>query len=170
MYVEVLVASPDVVGSTTALVDGVTVSVDFAAPLRPTSGTSVATPYVSGSAATTAILRTAGAFPATVVALHGTVDAPLAAVDLGVTLVPYTVVDRGLVVRHLHSAMSPAAGYTGPLVSVPDLAQAPRQVLMEAKDTNDVVLSRADVTYGDVAGPAATTNGAVPTVNEWSAG
>lgn len=170
MYVEVLVASPDVVGSTTALVDGVTVSVDFSAPMRPTSGTSVATPYVSGSAATTAILRTAGAFPATVVALHGTVDAPLAAVDLGVTLVPYTVVDRGLVVRHLHSAMSPAAGYTGPLVSVPDLVQVPRRVLMEAKDTSSVVLARADVTYGNVAGPAATTNGTIPTVNEWTAG
>jgi hypothetical protein len=139
--------------------------------MRATSGTGVAAPYVTTQTTTTTpILRTAGAFPATVVALHGTVDAQAAAVDLGVTSVPYVVVDRGLAVRHLQSSMTLAAGYTGPLISVPALSRAPRRVLLEAKDPSSVVLARADVTFGNAAGAAATTDGAVPTVNEWSVG
>jgi hypothetical protein len=169
MYVDVLVSSRNVGtpngGATTGAVDGVTVSVDFSAPLRPTSGTGVGSPYVQNQASTTPILRTAGSFPASIVALHGTVDAQLAAVDLGTTLVPFTVIDRGVAVRHLQSSMSRAATYTGPLISVPDLPQGPRRVLLVAKDSSSAVLARADVMFANTAG---TANGNVPTVTEWS--
>ncbi|MDQ1621523.1 MAG: hypothetical protein QOE19_4092 [Actinomycetota bacterium] len=171
MYVDVLVSSRDVGtpngGQTTGAVDGITVSVDFSAPMRPTSGTGVGAPYLptTQNTTTTPILRTAGPASTTVVALHGTVDAQLAAVDLATTLVPYTVIDRGIAVRHLQSSMTRAAGYTGPLISVPDLPQGPRRVLLLAKDTSSAVLARADVVFANTAG---TANGTVPTVTEWS--
>jgi hypothetical protein len=169
MYVDALVSSRDVGtpngGATTGVVDGITVSVDFSAPMRATSGTGIGSPYVRTQTSTTPILRTAGSFPGTIVALHGTVDAQVAAVDLGTTLVPFTVIDRGVAVRHLQSSMSRAATYTGPLISVPDLPQGPRRVLLVARDTSSAVLARADVVFANTAG---TANGNVPTVTEWS--
>ncbi len=55
--------------------------------------------------------------------------------DLAITSVPWTVVDRGIVVRHLLSSMTTAAGFTGPLVSVPSLGQDKRTVLLTARAT-----------------------------------
>lgn len=171
MYVDVLVSSRDVAtpngGATTGAVDGITVSVNFSAPMRPTSGTGTASPYVAGSASTTPILRSAGPSTTTVLALHGTVDAQLAAVDLGVTALPYTVIDRGVVVRHLSSAMTAAAGYSGAMISVPALGQTKRRVVLTATDSGGATLARADVTFANAGG---TVNGTVPTVNEWTVG
>ena len=52
------------------------------------------------------------------VALHGTVYAPTSSIDLSLTSVTETVVDRGVVVRHLVSTMTPAAGAPA-MISVP---------------------------------------------------
>ncbi len=145
-------------------VDGVTVSVTYTLPVAAVSGTAVATPY-TGAAGPTALLAATGS--TAVLALHGTVYAPGSVLDLGLTGVPYTVVDRGVVVRHLRSTMTPAAGYTGPLVAVPPLGQAPRRVLMTAVDAGGTTLARADLTFADSTG---AVNGTQPTVREWSAG
>jgi hypothetical protein len=171
LYIDVFQSSRDVNspngGTTIGAVDGITVSIEFSAPMRPTSGSGVASPYVSGQATTTPILRVSGSHSGTVFALHGTVYAPLAAVDLGLTGMPYTVVDRGLVVRHLHSSMTPANVNSGPpLVSVPDLGQGPRQVVLVARDLGGVALGRAYVTFSDGSGQ----NGPIPRVTEWSVG
>lgn len=162
LYVDVMVSSGNG-GATDTEVDGVTVSVDFSAPMRPTSGSGVSMPYGGGTP--TALLRSAGASPATVLSLHGTVYAPLAAVDLANTSVPYVVVDRGIVVRHLRLAMTNAAAYTGPLISVPALPQDPRTVVMTAVDAGGRTLARALVSFSN---PAGTANGTSPRVLEWS--
>lgn len=143
-------------------IDGVTVVVTYALPVAAVSGTTVAGPYVTGAAGTTALLKSSGA---AVLALHGTVYAPRSVLDLAATNVPYTVVDRGVVVRHLRSAMTPAAGFAGPLISVPALGTAKRAVLLTAVDGAGTRLARADVTFADTAG---TGNGPIPTVREWS--
>jgi hypothetical protein len=155
LSVDVVVSSANVGtpngGTTAAQVDGVTVKVSFSAPLRAT-------------AAGTTLFRTSGSANTTTVALHGTVYAPEAAVDLTLTNVPYVVVDRGLVVRHARLAMSAANGYAGPLISVPDPVQGPRRVLLTARDGSGTQLGRAYVTFSDGSG----RNGTVPQVTEWS--
>jgi hypothetical protein len=88
-------------------------------------------------------------------------------VDLGLTSVPWTVADRGIVARHLVSSMTPAAGFTGPLISVPSLGQAKRTVLLTAIDAGGITLARADVTFASANG---LVNGTFPTVNEWTVG
>jgi hypothetical protein len=148
-----------------AWIDGITVAVAFSVPVPAVSGTAVAQPYVSGSAATTPLLKVSGA--TTVVALHGTVYAPASAVDLGVTSVAWTVADRGVVVRHLASSMTAAAGYAGAMISVPALGQTKRRVVLTATDSGGATLARADVTFANAGG---TVNGTVPTVNEWTVG
>lgn len=148
-----------------AWIDGITVAVDYFVPVPAVSGTAVAQPYVSGAAGTTALLKASGA--TTVIALHGTLYAPASVVDLGLTSVAWKVVDRGVVVRHLLSSMTSAAGYAGPLISVPLLGQAKRSVVLTATDAGGITLARADVTFANAAG---TLNGTIPTLNEWTVG
>ncbi|MDT7788465.1 MAG: hypothetical protein QOF58_6884 [Pseudonocardiales bacterium] len=148
-----------------AWIDGITVAVAFSVPVLAVSGTAVAQPYVTGSATTTAMLKASGA--TTVLALHGTVYAPASVVDLGITSVAWTVADRGVVVRHLASSMTAAAGYAGAMISVPALGQTKRRVVLTATDSGGVTLARADVTFANAGG---TVNGTFPTVNEWTVG
>ena len=63
--------------------------------------------------------------------------------------------------------MTPAAGYSGPLISIPALGQAKRRVLLTATDISGTPLARADVTFADSTG---AVNGTLPTVTEWSVG
>jgi hypothetical protein len=81
--------------------------------------------------------------------------------------VAWTVVDRGVVVRHLLSSMTSAGGYSGPHISVPPLGLAKRQVVLTATDAGGITLARADVTFANAAG---TLNGTIPTLNEWTVG
>jgi hypothetical protein len=148
-----------------AWIDGITVAVAFSVPVPAVSGTAVAQPYVSGAPATTPLLKASGG--STVLALHGTVYAPASVLDLGLTSVAWVVADRGVVVRHLLSSMTAAAGYAGPLISVPLLGQAKRMVVLTATDAAGVTLARADVTFANAAG---TLNGTIPTLNEWTVG
>jgi hypothetical protein len=152
LYVDVVVSGGGGGGANVS-VDGVTVDVSFSAPIRATANG-------------TTMLRTTGSANNTTVALHGSVYAPRAAVDLALTNVPYVVVDRGLVVRHARLAMSPANGYTGPLISVPDPVQSPRRVLLTARDSSGAWMGRAYVTLSDGSG----RNGLIPRVTEWSVG
>jgi hypothetical protein len=159
MYVDVLVTSSSPT-FTTARVDGVTVHVDFSAPIRPTSGTGTAGTYTTASTSNTAVLRTSTS-STTVVALHGTVHVPLAVVDLAMTGVAYTVIDRGIVARHLRLAMTPAN--TGVyLIALPIAAPAPRKVMLVANSPGE--LARAEVTLHD---PAGTGNGSVVDIASW---
>lgn len=162
MSFEVVVTNPNN-SPVEAWVDGLTVSVAYTAPLRPTCVLAAPTGACTAGLTATPVLKASGA--STVLTLHGTVYAPLAWVDLGLTSVPYTVVDRGVVVRHLLSSMTPGAGYSGPLISIPPIGQQPRQVLLVATDGTGLVLARADVTFADATGAA---NGSISRVNEWS--
>ena len=143
--------------------DGVTVTLAYTLPVAATSGTAVATPYTSGSTSTTPLLLASGA--TTTLALHGTVYAPRSVLDLNLTAVPYTVIDRGVVVRHLRSSLTRAVGFTGPLISVPATGSAKRRILLVVTDSAGAEQARADVTFADASG---TGNGSIPTVNEWS--
>lgn len=150
-------------GNVSAAVDGLVVEFSFTAPLNSTSGSTASAPYVRGSLTATPVLRTSGTDPEAVLALHGTVDTPLAAVDLGLTDVAHTVADRGVLVRHLETSMTRAPGFTGPLIEVPGIGARPRQVYLRAV-SNGVELARADVTFRDAAG---TGNGTFADLNEW---
>jgi hypothetical protein len=162
MSFEVVITNPEN-SPVDAWVDGLTVSVDYTAPLRPTCVLAAPTGACTAGLTATPVVKASAA--STVLALHGTVYAPLAWLDLGLTSVPYTVVDRGVVVRHLLSSMTPAAAFNGPLISVPPIGQQPRRVLLVATDGSGQVLARADVTFADGTGVA---NGSIPRVNEWS--
>jgi len=158
MSFEVIITNPNN-SPIEAWIDGVTVTVAFNVPVQAAGGTVTgAAAYTPGSATTTPLLLASGA--TTVLALHGTVYAPDAVVDLGLTGVPHTVVDRGLVVRHLQLSMTPAGAGGPPLLSIPSLGQQPRRVLLTTSTG-----ARADVTFANAAG---TRNGNIPTVLEWS--
>ncbi len=164
MYVEVQVRSGPG-AATAAALDGITVDVNFSAPMLPTSGSGSTAPYVSGGGGSTALLTSSGSAANTVLALHGTVYAPLAAVDLRVTSVRYPVVDRGLVVRHLRVQSTSAAGYSGPMVSVPEPTRTPREVILVAEDGAGNRLARARVRFTDPGSPGGR---ATADVLEWS--
>ena len=61
--------------------------------------------------------------------------------------------------------MTPAGGYTGPLISVPPTVQSPRRVLFTATDASGTVLLSSEVVFADSSGGA---NGAIPSVQTWA--
>ena len=151
--------------ATAADLDGITVEVDFSAPMLPDLRIRLRDAVRRG--APTALLSSAGSAANTVLALHGTVYAPLGAVDLAMTNVPYEVIDRGIVARHLRLAMTSAPGYAGALVSVPALARSPRVVILVAQDAGGGRLARALVRFTDPSGPGPAGRAAAE-VLEWS--
>jgi hypothetical protein len=160
MSVDLFVTSP-IGGPTRAWVDGVVASASFTAKMRPTCPLDPPTGTCAAGVTSTPVLK---ATAAALLALHGTVATALASVDLGLKNVGYPVVDRGLVVRTVSLSMTPAAGYTKPLISIPPLVQDRRQVVMTAVDASGT-LARALVSFSD--GPAGTKNGTTATVLEW---
>ena len=149
------------------VIDGVIVNLSYDLPVRAACQLiSPAGSCVAGSVPTAPLLTASGAYATTPVALHGTVYAPTSSVDLRLTSVNATVVDRGVVVRHLVLSMTPAAGAPA-LISVPDIGRQPRRVIMIATDSAGAQLARADVTFASADG---TRNGDLPTVLEWSIG
>jgi hypothetical protein len=144
----VLVTNP--AGSASAWVDGATLSVTYTANMTKTVAANKVL-AASGSAATTTL------------AVHGTVYVPGSAVDLSLTGVPYLVIDRGLVARDLTLSMTPAAGYSGPLLAVPATSLAPRQVLLVATSAGNE-LARTEVTLHNAAG---TANGSIADLAAW---
>ena len=149
-----------------AWVDGVSVEASYALAVRPSCQLTSSTGGCDGSAIPTEpLLRATGSAAGSTLAIHGTVYAPRAAVDLGLTSVPYTVVDRGVAVRHVDLSMTPAAGYVGPLVSIPIIGLAPRRIRLVAADGAGTVLATADATFANAAG---TQNGRQVEVNEWA--
>jgi hypothetical protein len=152
-----------------ASIDGVSLAVSYTAPLRATA--TYANAYAPSDSSTWALVTTGGIASATNgFVVHGTIDAPLGALDLSMSNVPYDVVDRGVLVRDAYLGMSSAAAYTGPLISVPLLSATPRDVVVEAYDTTvspPLLLLRAEIKL--TGGPSASTvNGLVPTVVFWS--
>jgi hypothetical protein len=148
-------------------VDGVSVNIPFYLTYNATSGTSSAAPYGPGSASTTAVVKVLGAYPTTVFAVHGTVYAPAGVVDFRSTGVPYTMVDRGVVARHLYLATTQAAGTTQPVISIPLLPRNPRRVLFTVSFGGATELL-ADVTFTNSAATGGTANGTYAHVAQWS--
>jgi hypothetical protein len=92
---------------------------------------------------------------------------PEAVVSFTQTAVANDIVDRGIVARDTYLALSaPAAGYTGPHISIPQAATStqPRDVLFTAV-MGGVTLLRSRVIFADATG---TVDGNVPTVMTWS--
>lgn len=148
-----------------AAIDGVTLNLSYDLPARPTCTLTAPTGgCVAGSLPPAPLLASSGAYGTTPLALHGTIYAPTSRVDLGLTAVTATVVDRGVVVRHLVLAMTPTSGAPA-LISIPDIGRQPRRVVLIATDSAGAQLARADVTFANAAG---TRNGSIPTVLEWS--
>ncbi len=154
------------VGTTTSALDVIKVDLTYSVPLRrvcnPPSG---AAACPAALPPTQPLLVTSGAYPATRVQLHGTVYAPDSAITLGGTLIGAPVVDRGIVIRHLVSTMTPGSGYSGALLATPDISQSPRQMVLTARDGSGTQVARARVTFADSSG---SRNGPVPTVTEWT--
>lgn len=149
--------------SLTASLDGIELAVAYTGTLRATDQ-GAATAYSPSDSTTYAVLKASGAYPATTLALHGTVYVPSGAVDLTMTAVPYPAIDRGIVARHLNLGLTPAPGYSGAMIAVPKLPMSPRRMLMMATDGASVPLARADVSFSDGSGG----NGSLPVINEWS--
>lgn len=148
----------------TAWFDNPVLVVTFTEPLAKTSGavaSAGAGGYSPADASTAAIIRTSGSGR---LALHGTIYAPLAAVDISETSVANDVVDRGVWARDVYLGTTLAGGYTGPVVSIPPVVQNARQVSLTAS-VGGVPLVRAEVKFTDSTG---TVNGGVPHVLSWS--
>lgn len=143
-------------------IDAVTLNLSYSSPLRPAC-TLTAGACGAGSLPVSPLLAATGAYASSTVALHGTVYAPTSSIDLGLTSVTAAVVDRGVVVRHLVSSMTPSVGAPA-MISVPAVGRKPRTMIMTANDTAGRVLGRADVTFADSAG---TRNGDIPKVVDW---
>jgi len=149
-------------GAASGAIDGLYLVVTYDLPIRQVC-TLNAGACVAGSVPANPMLLASGAYSTTPLALHGTIYAPTSSVDLRLTSVTATVVDRGMVVRHLLLSMTPAVSAPA-LISIPDLPRQPRQVLLVATDGSGAQLARADVTFSDGSGG----NGTIPKVNEWS--
>lgn len=156
-------------GTVDGAIDGVILNLSYDLPVRPAC--QLASPTgacLAGTTPSSPLLTGSGPFAGTRLTLHGTVYAPTSSVDLGMTGVTERVVDRGLIVRHLRLSMTAAAGYSGPLISIPDIARLRREVVLVATDTSGAQLGRAYVHFHDAVD--ATRNGAVAEVREWSVG
>lgn len=152
-------------GGVTGGIDGLYLTLSYDLPVR--QACTLASPTgacVAGSGPPAPLLLATGSYASTPLALHGTIYAPTSSVDLRLTSVTGTVVDRGIVARHLLLSMTPAAG-APVLVSIPILPAEPRVVVLVATDSGGRVLARARVTLANGAG---TRNGTIPTMSEWS--
>jgi len=164
--VDVTLSKPGAANAT-GQIDGVTLNLSYQLPVRPACTLTAPTAgCVAGSFPTAPVLTASGSFATTPLTLHGTLYAPTSSVSLGMSGVSATVVDRGVVVRHLVLSMTPAVGAPA-LLSIPDITRAPRQIVMTATDSAGTLMARADVRFANSAG---TQNGTLPTVLEWSVG
>jgi hypothetical protein len=149
-----------------ASIDGVSATATFPSTFFASSGVTRATGYAPGSTTAAPLIKVSGAYPSTQFAVHGTIYAPLCALDLAETAVPYTVVDRGVVIRHLYDAMNVVTP-TPPLIAIPMLPRAPREVVVSVVigGVTDLI---ADVKLTDTAAISGTANGKYVHVLQWS--
>jgi hypothetical protein len=153
----------------TSYIDGIEFVVNYTFPLRASSGVVTAHPYVAGSGTTDAVWAVAAPLTTDrpVMAVHGTVYAPKAAVSFIQTGVADDIVDRGIIARETYLGLStPAVAYTGPHISIPAVATSttPRDVVFTASVAG-VDLLRSEVMFTDAAG---TADGTIPKVLTWS--
>jgi hypothetical protein len=153
----------------TSFIDGIEFVADFTFPLRAPTGVVSAHPLVLGSATTDAVWSVVAAATTDrpVMAVHGTVYAPKAAVAFSETGVADDLVDRGIVARDVYlGLLAPSAAYAGPHISIPLQATSsqPRVVVFTAQ-RGGVDLLRAEVTFTDATG---TVDGTTPKVLTWS--
>jgi hypothetical protein len=153
----------------TSYIDGISFTVNYTFPLRAPTGVVSAHPFVLGSASTDAVWAVVAAATADrpVMAVHGTVYAPKAAVAFSETGVADALVDRGIIARDVYlGLLAPSAAYTLPHIEIPTQATSvtPRLVVFTAQ-RDGVDLLRAEVTFTDSTG---TADGTVPKVLSWS--
>jgi hypothetical protein len=153
----------------TSYIDGISFTINYTFPVKASSGVVTAHPYVAGSGTTDAVWAVAAPLTTDrpVMAVHGTVYTPKAAVSFVQTGVADDIVDRGIIAREVYLGLAtPAAAYTGPHVSIPAVATTttPRDVVFTAS-VDGVDLLRSEVTFSD---PSGTTDGTIPKVLTWS--
>ena len=153
----------------TSYIDGVNFSVNYTFVARAPTGVLSAHPYLPGSATTDAVLAVAALATTDrpVLAVHGTVYVPKAAVSFVQTGVGNDLVDRGVIAREVYLGLaSPATAYTGPHLSIPTTATTttPRLVVFTAS-SGGVDQLRAEVQFTDSSG---TVDGTIPKVLTWS--
>lgn len=98
--------------------------------LTAQSGCLVQTPYPTAGCA---FIKTSG--NQSMLLVHGTLYAPAAVVDLGLTNIGYQVVSRGILARVLALALTPSSDFTDPVIFSPDFGSvvpADRSVLVRA--------------------------------------
>jgi len=120
-------------GSTSATdqLDGVEVDIVFRAPaIEALSGCVTAGPYPGTGCA---LITTVADSGQTRLVVQGTVYTPTAALDVSMSQVSAQLLTRGLIARTIDLGLSPAPGYTRPLVGVP-----PEPVLFTAFPAIDV--------------------------------
>jgi hypothetical protein len=108
--------------SFTSLLDGATIEVTYTTPVVPgftaQSGCIVEAPYDPTDNDTCALVRTGGSQAD--FAVHGTVYAPKAALDIHLVGISYQVFRRGLIVRHLRSNVTPSTTCANTALPVPE--------------------------------------------------
>lgn len=151
--------------------DGVQLKVKYTPPAAPAvprfraqAGCITVAPY--GGSGTCALVRTGGS--QSDFSVHGTIYAPLAALDIHLVLVSHQVFKRGIVVRHLRSNVTPSTPCADAVPPISDDCY-PFQLPGVTTTTGDVVFVaklagrtrlRALVAFGTGATP--------PTVKAWS--
>jgi uncharacterized membrane protein len=143
-------------------VDGVTYLSQTTNTITATSSTGTQTPYPT-SAGATAVLKAAGAASTTELSILGTVYVPKGVVDLGLTNVANTVVNRGIIARHVQLSLVASASYTGPLISIPLSGWSPRVVTL-LSSVNGVATLRSKVTFSN----GGAVDGNVATLSQWN--
>jgi hypothetical protein len=148
-------------------IDGITVPAISTSKFLATSGTGAAgaTAYSPGSATATPLLKVSGVFETgSTFALHGTIYAVKAAVDLSQTGVAMTVVDRGIVARDVYLGMTRLSTYTGAMISIPGSSYQPRVVLFTISVAG-VAKLRVQATFSNGAGADGVTTVAL---SQWA--
>ena len=153
----------------TSYIDGMNFAVNYTFPVRAAAGVVAAHPFVPGSGTTDAVWQVAAPLTTDrpVMAVHGTVYAPKAAVSFVQTGIANDLVDRGVIARDTYLGLStPAVAYTGPHISIPAVATSttPRDVVFTASIAG-VDQLRSEVTFTDATG---TVDGTIPKVLTWS--
>jgi hypothetical protein len=152
-------------GKFNVTVAAATLSVTYDVVIPATSGAAAQTPYLRTNAATRAVLRVDGVFSTgTVFVAHGTIYTPAAAIDLSETAVPYTVVDRGILARHVYLGLTSAAA-APPLIGLPAVPSRLPRFLSISILAGAVEQLRIYARFSDAAG---TSSGSLVRVDQWS--
>ncbi|MCU1676622.1 MAG: hypothetical protein JWM93_1380 [Frankiales bacterium] len=143
------------------VVTAVSASSSVTKSYSPTTVPPAGTAYspATESAANPAILRADGTAS---LAIHGTIYAMRAAVDISLSSVSATVVDRGILARTVYLGTTRSTTFTGPVISIPGSSYKPRIILFTITVAG-VPKLRVQATFA-----TAAVDGTTVTVNQWT--